>query len=209
MPKTIAGAFLSIAKLSSGNVKLWPWFLIARRDASDNPGQPKYLTQKVNVCPSHSNSLEEIQIADKDAATYGYALFFVQQNSASLAVFKNAAFQSTTLLPSGTVFQWQKLVRLPTPVSGTIMLADSSRPLAGPPFFGSAVPESVPAFSDQGNGPFATGRIYTLHGSRPWRANVAFYDGHCESMTGPEMRNRTASRIKMIWDEKRSNVSFP
>lgn len=200
---------IPILRNNNGNIKLWPWFLIAGNDPWDNPTGRRYVRRSVAFCPSMPLYTTESVGSDDAAATTGYGLYYVDSGSSQFVV-RNSKFQQGKQLGSVLWFHTQKLTRLPLAHSTTIMLADCLVAPPGAPLYGPGTPMSVAAFSDQGAGPYWSGRIYTPHGKGQYgRANVAFYDGHAESLDAPDLRNSTASRIKEIWDRKWKRVSFP
>jgi len=202
------GGVIPVMRNKNGGIVLWPWFLVSGHDSLDALTGKSYLSQKVVICPSAPLQEVESAYADSDAKSTAYGLFYVA--SSSLWVFRNSDFQQGTQVAPLTWLTTQKLSRLPTPPSETIMLADCQVDTPGPPYYGPGLPYSIAAFSDQGNGPYWGGRIHTLHGGgKHGFANCAFYDGHAESIPGPDLRTRTASRIHVIWDKNWQNVSFP
>ncbi|HEX4123330.1 MAG TPA: hypothetical protein VHY37_01285, partial [Tepidisphaeraceae bacterium] len=130
-------------------------------------------------------------------------------------------------LPDGgtwTIITFQNLARLPTDPTRTIMLGDSMTDPPGNIYYGTGQRSSIGGFSDRGGGPMWNGRIYTLHGYATWHAhntlsgkaitgtgvaNVAFYDGHCESMYGPDLYNNTQTQLENVWDQNWNDISFP
>ncbi|MFA4944652.1 MAG: hypothetical protein WC789_08135 [Lentisphaeria bacterium] len=41
------------------------------------------------------------------------------------------------------------------------------------------------------------------------RANVAFYAGHAESLTGPQLRNNTATHLKYVYARNWQSIGLP
>lgn len=200
---------IPVIRTNNGNIKLWPWFLIAGNDAWDQPTGRRYVRRSVAFCPSMPLYDSESMGTEDSAATSGYGLFCVDSGN-SLLTIRNAKFQTSKQLTPVLFFGTQKLVRLPTSSSATIMLGDCLVTRPGAPYYGPGSPMSVAAFSDQSGGPYWGGRLYTVHSKgRYGRANVAFYDGHGESIDAADLRNHTASRIKVIWDRNWRDVSFP
>lgn len=218
---------------STARINLWPYYLIAGHDTNYNTTGRSYIRQEVAVCPSSFKYDTEAGQSDSQAGDFAYALFNVMGNSQ--AVFQNANFAITTTLPvafsdtaTSIAVQTQKLVKLPTAPSDTIMLGDSLCDPAGNVYYGGNL-EMIGGFSDQGGGPKWNGRIQTIHGSMTWpgilsttvnsnpkiyltgtgSANVAFYDGHCESLIGPDLRNSTATRLHLVWDRYWQDIAFP
>jgi prepilin-type processing-associated H-X9-DG protein len=118
----------------------------------------------------------------------------------------------------------QKLNNLPTDPCRTIMLADTMTDPPGNIYYGTGQRSSIGGFCDRGGGPMWNGRIFTLHGYATWHAhnslsgaaitgtgvaNVAFYDGHCESMYGPDLYHDTATQLQNVWDQNWNDIQFP
>jgi prepilin-type processing-associated H-X9-DG protein len=130
-----------------------------------------------------------IAVSDSSAQYNSYGLFAPDGSNNTSFIFRSGPFQFwvTTYLDTAHT-QWvnialQKLGRLPTPTSETVMLADTT---ADP---GSYKANPVSAFRNRGNGPYQNAYVHTLHGSSPGgAANVAFYDGHAVTMTAKALR---------------------
>jgi len=196
---------------TTSNIKLWPWFMVSGHDTADNVSMRAYIRNTVTVCPSSVEYETDFKVPDKNATSTAYALFCV--SGSSQAIFRNANFQITTFIVTGPpnwTFQWQKLVRIPTHTSNTVMLGDSRVGTTGAPYFGPGHPGIIGCFSDNSNGPYWQGRINTIHGtSDPGRANVVFYDGHVDNMDAFGLRNRTESKIKYTWSRGWGDVLTP
>jgi prepilin-type N-terminal cleavage/methylation domain-containing protein/prepilin-type processing-associated H-X9-DG protein len=214
---------------STGRIYEWPYYLIGGHDTSYLSTAHNYIKQNVAICPSSYTYDTDVNVPDSQATDFAYALFNV--SGSSQAVFRNSTFETSTAisvaLPDGgnsiTVYT-QKLGRLPTVPSDTVMLGDSLCDPPGNVYYGGNY-LMVGGFSDQGAGPMWQGRIYTLHGGASWpahvgaspsvfiqgsgSANVAFYDGHCENFIGPDLYHRTASHIKYVWDRAWNDIVFP
>lgn len=188
---------------------LWPWFLIAGKNSGTASTGRTYVRQTVAICPSMPRAKIESSAPDSAAVSKGYGLFYVDKSN-SLTVFRNSTFQTSDVLGTDYYFNSQRLQRIPTDPTRTIMLADSLVLRPGAPYYGPGNPDSIAAFSDQDRGPYWGGRIYTLHGKGKYgRANVAFYDGHAESLDAMYLRNDTASRIKKIWAQRWRDITLP
>ncbi len=227
---------------STSRINLWPYFLVGGHDMSYSLTGHNYIHQALTICPSSYDYTNPTQngyaapdypgLPDSQASSFAYGLFNVEGNS--LAIFRSDAFQVTTTIyfspplsdtATSMTIVTQKLSRLPTVASDTIMMGDSLEETPGAPYYGSGYFMDA-SFTDQGNGGgYYGGRIQTLHGSAIWNAhngqtvslavkgtgsaNVAFYDGHCETMIGPDLLNKTASRIKYVWDKNWKDIQFP
>jgi prepilin-type N-terminal cleavage/methylation domain-containing protein/prepilin-type processing-associated H-X9-DG protein len=218
--------FIPLKRNKDSNIEVWPWFLTAGHDCGDNLTKHIYIPRKVAICPSAAMFDSEYSRPDANPGYYGYGLYNVSSTNSTL-VFRNSNFQTSASWAAGG-FTWtlavQKLVRLPAPPSETVMLGDSRVGTPGAPQFGPGFPYTIGNFTDQGNAGFWQGRLFTAHpgpacpstpgpynlsGLCKGRANVAFYDGHCASMTGTELRTQTSQKIKALWDQDWSLVSMP
>lgn len=200
---------IPVMRSKSGGIVLWPWYLIAGHDTADSPTGRSYIPQAVTICPAAPRFEQERIVKDSDAKLLGYGLFWVDSGR-SQWVFRSAKFQTVTQIGTDTWFHWQKLSRLPTPPTDTIMLADSLVQRPGAPYYGPGPASTVAAFSDQDRGPYHGGRIHTRHGTDKYgSANVCFYDGHAATLPAGDLRNRTASRIRKIWDKDWRDITLP
>lgn len=207
------GAGIPVEFSNNGSRFLWPWFLVAGHNSVGEPTSRSYLPNDVGVCPSAPKAEAELKIADKNARERAYGLFWVDRNR-SATVFRNSTFQTIANVGTNKFFHSQRLTRLPTPPSETIMLADTVVMRPGSPTYGptgSSMQMSIAQFTDQDAvGVFWGGRIHTRHGSgRLGYANVAFYDGHCETVDAMNLRNQTASKIKPIFDRRWRPITLP
>jgi prepilin-type N-terminal cleavage/methylation domain-containing protein/prepilin-type processing-associated H-X9-DG protein len=200
---------IPVSRSDDGNLVLWPYYMIAGYNTGDELTRKKYLSNAIATCPSAPRSQIEEKIADKDARLYGYGLYWMD-DSRSLTVFRNAKFQIEVKIGTDRYFTYQRLIKLPTPPSETVMLADSLVQRSGAPYYGPGFPATAATFSDQDRGVWHGGRVHTRHGNGRWGwANVAFYDGHAETIDAHNLRKRTASKIKKIWDQQWRDVVFP
>ncbi|MCE9558012.1 MAG: type II secretion system GspH family protein [Armatimonadetes bacterium] len=194
-----------------GNIKLWPWFLVAGHDSFDNMTGRSYVRIATTSCPSSKFHDKYQQMDDSAAQSTGYALFGTASPGTltSQAQYENSGMQGSFQInnlpyPNGPwSFSYQRINVVPMP-SRSIMLGDS---LASA---GQGTPGStIATFTDQSWGGFWAGALCTRHGAAADKCNVYFYDGHVESLTAYEMRNDTASRIRCTYGDLGDTLVLP
>jgi prepilin-type processing-associated H-X9-DG protein len=177
------------------DIMMWSYFHVSGYGCNNRPDFPKYVGQKVFLCPNNSNYLKDT-VSKQSIGKTGYAMYNVT-NSSPLSI-RNAQFQLNVVLDSTSnwSFRAQKLSRLPTPSADTIWLADTS---AGSGWPGTVATLNASAnFQDSGVSNY-WGAIWLAH--PVGRANLAFYDGHVASMTAKQIRNETANRTKTFYPQ--------
>jgi len=188
----------------SGDIALWPWFLVSGHSSVDTQSNRQYVRQPNVCCPSSRNYAADVKIADDAAKRIGYGLFTTANDNGTWPIFKNFR-QAVNCGPSGYIsFSFEYLPSLPTSPADTIMLADSgSRITVG----GNG--SSLALFAGKTFGGYYSSQISTRHGNAGDRANLYFFDGHVDSMTAYQMRFNTASQIIYTYDQFNNVVSNP
>lgn len=193
---------IPIYKSNNGAVTMWAYFLMLGNNSADLPSGKFYVKRKAALCPVSPNFDMMMSWSDTDpnfgVRSYG---IFSEDDGSSLPIFKG--FQQRKTIATNWDFYYQKPVALRAVSSQVIMLADTLRDPNAPPV------TQCGAFRDQAEGPRNAGRIHTVHGTGAGRANVAFYDGHVESLAPMDLRTQTASRIKYIYDRSMVRVTLP
>lgn len=156
-----------------GASRMWPHFLVQGKDGGDTDGHPKYVSVRTTVCPSVYNPDE-----NGDQQSYG------QWDPGVLSSFHQIHWYKPVSAPDWHYLRTVRPERLKsigmTPTR-TIMLSDASATQPGWRRF-------MTANWNQNGSTHMGGVIHALHDKR---ANVIFYDGHGESMTGRAMRTET------------------
>jgi prepilin-type N-terminal cleavage/methylation domain-containing protein/prepilin-type processing-associated H-X9-DG protein len=175
------------------DIMMWPYFHVSGFGCNNRPDFPKYVSQKVFLCPSNLNYAKDT-VSKQSIGKTGYGMYSVTNGSPSS--IRNAQFQLSIVLDptSNWSFRAQKPTRLPTPSADTIWLADTS---SGNGWPGTVATLNGSAnFQDSGVSNY-WGAIWLAH--PVGRANVAFYDGHVASMTDRQIRAETANRSKTFY----------
>jgi prepilin-type processing-associated H-X9-DG protein/prepilin-type N-terminal cleavage/methylation domain-containing protein len=213
-------------------VMLWPMYLAGGFDCGQSSGDIVYVKREVSLCPANlwfiqdsTDSLNpppvvnsppsgstSVPVYPTDSA---YALNTVDSYTAT--VTQGGSFQYPVAMDGGTVAfnpnwtsQWwitvQHLTRLPTLPSSTIMLGDSySDHPSYAPTVGHMMAMFVPNYNQWDAQEAYAGAIQITHGNR---GNVAFYDGHAESMTAADMYN-SSSAVQLFYDSKGTRYAWP
>ena len=197
----------------------WGNFLSAGKDytngSSVNSAETtRYVDQRIAFCPSNPNAVDYALTAKKKNGSLGnntYAVYMGSQTGGTFGAKNYPKEPATnewcrTMVASFGPFTWsgypgpydwnikiQKVYRTPLPAQ-TIMLGDSviQAGIWGP--YGSM----MGGFNCQNIINMYACTLQTIHGSRETQtANVAFYDGHCETLTA-----------RQIWDNTNSHVRF-
>ncbi len=198
------GGAIPIYRSNGGAIQMWTYFLMLGYSSTDQPTGKYYVKNKASLCPESPNYATLLGWSDTDLnlGVRSYGVFCSDDGS---SVQDLRGFTRRRTLGTNWDFYYQRPTSLRPPASQVIMLADSLRD----PNDTVHVVSQCGSFRDQIEGPRNAGRIHTVHGTGEGRANVAFYDGHVESMTGPDLRNRTASRIKKIYNRAQVRVDLP
>ncbi len=201
-------AYIPVYRRNGGEFRGWPWFLCYGVGSGEGTGYPVYVNRKVSICPTNYYYANDIRSTDPSVtstgyANIGYALFI--KSGSSKPAFANSKFQQVVLMGGNPNRQFavQRLTGLPTAPSSTIMLADSYTTHPSTPNSGGHLQAN---FNDDGTFEYS-GRIHTVHGSG--RANVAFYDGHIETLSAHAIRNDTASQVRTFYDIRGKLLSLP
>jgi prepilin-type processing-associated H-X9-DG protein len=195
----------------------------------ERPTGISYINFRVAVCPADPNYGAFMNMTNSQIGSDGYAMFYVGSDSA--AIFASSGLQTVATvpgpLPDGAASNTVKILnlnRLPTSPSETILMGDSLCEPSGDGYEGSGNRYCIGDFCDRGNGGLYAGRIFTAHGYATWKAhntltgvaatgqgaaNVAFFDGHCESLAGADLYNDTQTHLQRVWDKNWQDIQFP
>ncbi len=169
-------------------LRFWPWFVVGGRDTGYGRQNPVYLNMKVAVCPStryYDASMNwGPDQAGNEFGQIGYGLYYFRNDSDS------GQFQKRVKLPGNHWYLTYQKWSSPTfPPAEMVMMADTIS------YHGSfgIWPNNGGGFMLGAFGPpfeqahYWAG-IHLQHGTNAEGvANVAFYDGHAQTMTAREI----------------------
>lgn len=201
-----------------GNYCPWPIWMSAGGQASCydslgainytiNAGYPVYIPFQVTLCPANVYRDDDLAGDLKGTAYLGFCYGLRYSSDSNGDIFQNEIAYDPPNSPYSWNSQWyssfQKFVKCAAPQKtwpntnvhsspgSTVMMADTM----AQGYWGFDH-HMFAAFSDRGNYYFNS-RIQTIHEGR---ANVAFYDGHCESMLAADIYNNTDSHPQYFYD---------
>ncbi len=168
------------ARMKGGASRMWPHFLVLGQSGggvgSNFEGHTKYVHVRTTVCPSILNPDE-----NTDQQAYG------QWDPAASSLFHQTYYYADHTSGDAHFLRTvrpERLKAIGMSPSRAIMLSDSSAELTGWRRFMTA------NWNERGSTHMG-GMIHALHGKR---ANVIFYDGHGESMSGGQLLRDTDNK---------------
>jgi len=203
-------------RVKGGNIKTWPYFLVYGVDIQERKDNRAYLPRPVTLCPANnfypqdSTTLKSPSydpVGDNSGyPQVAYAIFYIES---AQAPFSGTNFQKKAFINNSTTW-WvylQNVVRLPAPPASTVMLADSlsqhgSSYGGGGHMFGTFHNRTDGGDSGENYGAH-------IHAAHRERANVAFYDGHGESMTPLEIRKTTSNKPRSFYTMNGTKFILP
>jgi prepilin-type N-terminal cleavage/methylation domain-containing protein/prepilin-type processing-associated H-X9-DG protein len=185
---------------SGGSIQLWAYFLMLGYDTGWQKGNRTYVHNRAALCPETAGytTISNWQTTDLNLGVRSYAVYVASETTGS-GPGSNPTFRGFLQkknLGVGADFYYSKPSSLPTPAADTILLADSLRdPNAVAPL------SQCGGFRDWDYGPRNAGCIHTPHGTGQYGvANVAFFDGHVDTLTPQQLRKHTAQKVRRLWD---------
>jgi prepilin-type processing-associated H-X9-DG protein len=180
-------------------------------------GFPVYVDRKVEICPANAFYDYDTDFADNWGASqneaYGLFVIFNQTNDPYGFQTSIPLDGASSIDTSSWWIQLQNIRRTPASAADLIMLADtmenanfySNYGYTGGHDCGEFLGMEQP-YGAQWNGSRDYGSaVQTIHDGR---ANCAFYDGHCESLTMQDCRN-TPNAVRGFYDQNGNMVSLP
>jgi prepilin-type processing-associated H-X9-DG protein/prepilin-type N-terminal cleavage/methylation domain-containing protein len=187
---------IPVMRVRGGNIKLWPWFVVAGYDTGDAAGATRYIkTRAVTLCPSNPYFDKDVNVLNTATDNNAYAMH---------VPVDDGHFQKTISLDglpvlgppwippfSNWTLTFQNVVHLPWPATETVMLADSvtnhgSTADGGGHMIANFRPD-WPSNWDGG--------IHLIHNGR---ANVAYYDGHAETLRDKDI-NKAGNKPRYFY----------
>lgn len=211
-----------VERVINGNIELWPYLYSYGYDYNDNSTNTIWIDPKISRCPLVPLELPNVTLTNGMPVVWnqnrsGYGLYF----QSSLTVNKSNFDHLVAITPAGvtpvyTASRWiyQQRLSLVPQQSDCPMLADSSGKIGNPYGSTQCNGDNNACFSADGVGPdgqylYYGGGVWTAHGtSGSGKANVAFYDGHGESLTALQLR-QSASAIKYFYTRTGGQVTIP
>jgi prepilin-type processing-associated H-X9-DG protein/prepilin-type N-terminal cleavage/methylation domain-containing protein len=208
-----------VQRLWDGGIRLWPPYLGGGFDCWDNPGGVVYLTnRKVMLCPANYFYGADITIpfVTNDPSgnnNFGYG---VNCDGDDGSFQTKADIDPSDHDSSGNPKHYLNIqhlshlvwssnsARYSTP-SQTVLLADSFYLTTSAYRLGHNGGRLYPSDLN-GNLSYYGSNIQLSHGDK---ANVAFYDGHVESLTAQQLRYDTANKFTRIYTEAGGAIQQP